>query len=275
MTTDDPMIDDDDDTIPNEKAALLAALSQDADTTFGVVDWGATTAKGRKRRHNEDAWGRRKNTWVCADGMGGREGGEFASAAAVAGVLDRVDAAGNSIDWHELFTDVNSEVMTRAQDRGFANIGSTLVVARCRGALVTIAHVGDSRAYRFAIDEHDDADLRVVTEDHNMQSELHAAGINTRQYRRDGLSLSGLTSFIGLDRGRLRVDVVTIVVRRGDRLLLCSDGVHGQVDDARMRSCLRRTPCQAAADALTAAADGRGGRDNATAVVLEFGRIEP
>lgn len=277
MSSSDAGILDDDDTIPSDTPAAEIVRHAAAQQSLGVVDWGATTAKGRKRHHNEDAWGHRADTWIVCDGMGGREGGELASSETVRVVLDRVESAAadrRRVDWPELLAAVNAEVIAVAHERGFDQTGSTLVLARVNGSQVTVVHVGDSRAYTFELSAAEDPLLQVLTEDHNVRSDLLNAGVRA-DTAAIGRPVAGLTSFIGMTSGPLRVGIVTTTVRAGTRLLLCSDGIHGQVDDHRLRACLRRTPCQAATDSLTAAADGRGGRDNATAVVLEFGRIEP
>ena len=113
--------------------------------------------------------------------------------------------------------------------------------------------------------------LDLLTHDHNVRAELLAAGLDIGEYRERGVALHGLTSFIGLENEALRVDVLAIPVRAGDRLLLCTDGVHRQLDDGQLRTMLALPNCRLAAERLVEHADEVGGRDNATALVVEVG----
>ena len=88
------------------------------------------------------------------------------------------------------------------------------------------------------------------------------------------MALHGLTSFIGLEHDVLRVDVLAVPVRSGDRILLCTDGVHRQLDDDRVRTLLAAPTARLAADRLVREADLVGGRDNATAVVIQVGTVD-
>ena len=127
---------------------------------------------------------------------------------------------------------------------------------------MTLVHVGDSRAYRLtravALASTADGRLDLLTRDHNVRSELLAAGLDVRDYRERGVALHGLTSFVGLEHDVLRIDVLAVPVRAGDRLLLCTDGVHRQVDDDQLRLALAAPSCRLAAEQLVA--DGRSGR---------------
>ena len=156
------------------------------------------------------------------------------------------------------------------RERGVDRLGTTLLVAIVGGPLVTLIHLGDSRAYRLAhVDDQPRLDL--LTHDHNVRAELLAAGLDIGEYRERGVALHGLTSSIGLELEGLRVDVLAIPVHAGDRLLLCTDGVHRQLDDDQIRATLSRPSCQGAADRLVEQADQVGGRDNTTAVVFRLG----
>ena len=95
----------------------------------------------------------------------------------------------------------------------------------------------------------------MLTHDHNVRSELLAAGLDVREYRDRGVALHGLTSFIGLEHDVLRIDVLAVPVRAGDRLLLCTDGVHRQLDDDQIRVALSSATCRRAAERLVELAD--------------------
>ncbi len=263
---------DDDDTTPTANAAVLRELTATlAAFPIGVVGWGAATSAGMRRRVNEDAWGRRADLFVVADGMGGRGGGALAARTSIDRLLERVGEAGGHPDWRVVVEAVNADVLAVAAARGIARVGTTLLAAAVGGPLVTLVHLGDSRAYRLTrvVDGGDRLDL--LTHDHNVRAELLAAGLDVRDYRDRGVALHGLTSFIGLEHEVLRIDVLAVPVRSGDRVLLCTDGVYRQLDDDELRLALRAGSARRAAEALVERADRAGGKDNATAVVVEVG----
>ena len=103
-----------------------------------------------------------------------------------------------------------------------------------------------------------------------VRARIEEGMLDVREYRERGVALHGLTSFIGLEHEILRIDVLAVPVRSGDRLLLCTDGVTGMIDDAAVETILRETEDpRDAADRLVAAAVSAGGEDNATAVVVD------
>ncbi len=265
---------DDEDTIPTENASVLRHLAAElaAALPLALVAWGAATSPGVRRRINEDAWGRRDKLFVVADGMGGRGGGALAARTAVDSVLGRVPRSANP-GWRRIVEAVNADVRRAGDQHGVERLGTTLLAASIGDSLVTIVHVGDSRAYRATHEPEDRLDL--LTRDHTVRAELLAAGLDIGDYRERGVALHGLTSFIGLEGEILRVDVLAVSVRAGDRVLLCTDGVYHQLDDDQIRAALRASTARLAAEELVAAADDAGGRDNATAIVLEVGARGP
>jgi serine/threonine protein phosphatase PrpC len=297
---------DDDDTTPTGNTGVLGEVAATlAAFPLGVVAWGAATSPGVRRRVNEDSWGRRGDVFVVADGMGGRGGGALAARTAVDRFLDRLVPTTDRPDWRGIVAQVNTEVVRAAADRGIDRVGTTLLAAAVGGPLVTLVHLGDSRAYRLsrvsrariagklltsppssppplrsgarpphASDEVTDDRLDLLTHDHNVRAELLAAGLDVADYRDRGVALHGLTSFIGLEHDVLRVDVLAVAVRSGDRILLCTDGIHRQLDDDHVRAVLAARSPRQAAEALVHDADEAGGRDNATAVVVEIGAVD-
>jgi serine/threonine protein phosphatase PrpC len=262
---------DDDDTTPTENASVLRELAATlAAFPLGVVHWGAATSPGTRRRVNEDAWGHRGDVFVVADGMGGRSGGTMAARTAIDRFLERAERAGDRPDWRSIVDRVNTDVLAVAASRGIERVGTTLLAVAVGGPIVTLVHLGDSRAYRWSRTGTADR-LDLLTHDHNVRAELLAAGMDVRDYRDRGVALQGLTSFIGLEHEVLRIDVLAVPVRAGDRILLCTDGVYRQLDDDRLRLALADAHPRRCAERLVAQADDAGGRDNATAVVLEVG----
>lgn len=271
---------DDDDTTPTGNSEILAELAATlAASPLAVREWGTATSPGLRRRVNEDAWGHNDATFAVADGMGGRGGGAMAARTAIDRFLGRLATVTDQPDWRRIIEAVNGDVMLAGADRGIDRLGTTLLAAAVGGPLVTLVHLGDSRAYRLTA-PHDRAPattpppgprLDLLTHDHNVRAELLAAGLDVGEYRERGVALHGLTSFIGLEQDALRVDVLAVPVRTGDRLLLCTDGVHRQLDDEQLREALQLRTCRQAAERLVHQADHAGGRDNATAVVLQIG----
>jgi protein phosphatase len=263
---------DDDDTTPTENATVLRELAATlAASPLGVVEWGAATSPGTRRRINEDAWGHRNDVFVVADGMGGRSGGTMAARTAIDRFLERVARASGPPDWRAIVELVNTDVLAVAAARGIARVGTTLLAAAVGGPIVTLVHLGDSRAYRWSHGPGGGDRLDLLTHDHNVRSELLAAGLDVRDYRDRGVALHGLTSFIGLEHEVLRIDVLAVPVRAGDRILLCTDGVYRQLDDDEVRLGLAAATPRQSAERLIELAEHAGGRDNATAVVLELG----
>jgi protein phosphatase len=269
---------DDEDTTPTGNAGVLGELAGVlAALPLGVVAWGAATSPGTRRRVNEDSWGRRGDVFVVADGMGGRGGGALAARTAVDRFLDLVSGSTHR-EWRAIVEQVNVDVVRAAADRGIERVGTTLLAASIGGPLVTLVHIGDSRAYRFTrarIAAADEERLGLLTHDHTVRAELLAAGLDVGEYRERGVAIHGLTSFIGLEHDILRIDVLAVPVRAGDRILLCSDGVHRQLDGDQLRASLASNSARHAAEALVGASDRAGGRDNSTAIVVDVGAIDP
>jgi protein phosphatase len=128
---------------------------------------------------------------------------------------------------------------------------------------ITVAHVGDSRAYRLRGER-----LEQLTDDHSLVATMVRDGImDPADAATDGRR-NIITRALGAE-DQVRVDLVTSDLAPGDRLLLCSDGLHGQVDDATIATVLRDEPDPAVAvDRLIALANAAGGEDNVTVIVI-------
>ena len=231
-------------------------------TPVRVVDWSARSSQGRVRPRNEDSWGEAHGcVFAVADGMGGATGGQRASTLAVAGLL----AADATAGWTTALRLLNDAIGRQCRAEGFPSAGSTLVaVVVDRGRCVTL-HIGDSRIYRLRSGE-----LCRLTSDHNLANLRRDEGLDPRVDDGRG-GPRALTSYLGNPLPGQRVDVGTVSAEPADRLLLCTDGIHGQMSEPTIGDLLQRGGCQEAADLLVAEADRRGGRDNATALVIEIG----
>ena len=256
---------DGDEAEPSKRTA--SGASTEIPTCASVRDWGAATSIGLVRAANEDAWGVQGTVFVVADGMGGHPGGELAADETVRNFLDGVEGAITDRQyWTERVQTINEKVRAVGDQQGMTGLGSTLVAAVVADSTVTVINVGDSRAYRLRGDN-----LRELTRDQSVYVELIDAGLDIEPYRKRGYPLAGLTSYIGASQDVLRVDVAAITIQGGDRLLLCSDGVHSQITSTILAEALTLATCQDAAERLVRSADHVGGRDNATAVVIDLG----
>lgn len=223
----------------------------------------ARTTTGLVRADNQDRWGQRDHSWfVVADGMGGHEGGEVAAETVIEGFLAQF---GSNPTWETVMPEVNSEVRRALASAGLG-IGGSTVVGLCLTETPTVVHVGDSRAYVMRAGE-TRADL--VTADHNVETELLAAGQSVEWYRSQFGRTDALTRYLGGD-GTATPTVIELTLHEGDRVLLCSDGIHGYMGLGELSGALTASSAVEAADGLIAAALAAGGHDNATAVVVDF-----
>ncbi len=245
---------------------LFASLQAEASAPLtGTIDWGTATSIGNVRARNEDASGNLDEVlFVVADGMGGHPGGDLAAKTTVSGLLS--SATRPIDDWVTVLRQVNDQVRISARGRGYDRAGSAVVMAAIEGGLVTIAHVGDCRAYRRRGFE-----LQPLTRDHSVKEELRSSGIDAATLPQGKASLHALTRYMGAVGENSVADVTALAPIDGDRLLLCTDGVYRQLDEEQMVHALTGRSCSAAAELLVAMADEAGGRDNATATVIEFG----
>ena len=219
---------------------------------------------GRVRAGNEDALlvADDPRLVAVADGMGGHQAGEVASATAVATLLEHVQH-GEPID--TAISAANDAVVTQSQDdESLRGMGTTLTAGMVDGSSLRIGHVGDSRAYLLHGGE-----LRQLTTDHSVVAELIAAGELTEEQALVDPRRSMITRALGIEAS-VAVDVLTVELEPGDRLLLCSDGLTTMVrDDAIAEILAAERDRERAADALVDAANAAGGADNVTVVVAD------
>lgn len=234
-----------------------------ATRTIPLVELGVASRCG-KRDENQDAFAVAPTVFAIADGMGGLANGAAAAIAAATGFVHRASQDGE-VDPLELVTKLNTSIGNMAPDQGQS--GTTLVGCVLGPGSARIVNVGDSRAYRL-----NSLGFELLTQDHNVRRLLVAAG---REVDSVGVEkLGGLTSFLGTAPELLDVDSRSVALRVGDRILLCTDGVHGQLTEAAMAMMLANGTASAAANEIVAASDDAGGSDNATALVLEVMETE-
>ncbi len=226
----------------------------------------AATHPGLVRRVNEDRHCERTadGLWVVADGMGGHAFGDWA-ANAVVQALDSVavppdfDAAVQAVA--DGIHSANRRIWAEAQRRG-QQMGSTVVVLLVQGDRFAALWVGDSRAYLLR-----DAMLVPLTRDHSQVQEMVDRGLIAPEEAVNHPRGHVLARAIGVG-ARIAVDVVADTVEAGDRFLLCSDGLSGQVPDSGLATIMAAPGQSVAIEALIARALAAGAPDNVTAILV-------
>ena len=267
------------------------------DTTRLEITIGAASDVGQVREHNEDAyligdldhakvvelgepWQAtvdRGPLLVVCDGMGGVEGGEVASDLAAKVIWREMKGTGATRD-PEVFARLlrratrvaNHDVLAMAKrEPGLKGMGTTVSAAGIAGDRLIVATVGDSRAYVLRAGE-----IVQVTRDQSLSSALLAAGHDPEQAERAG---SAILQALGVGDD-VEPSLSIVELRRGDRVLLCSDGLHGLVGDPALRLLMSEPHTVAeAVSLLVTAARAAGGSDNITAIVALVGgeRLAP
>jgi protein phosphatase len=239
---------------------------------------GGMSDVGLLRQLNEDCWGwnrlsERATLYVVADGMGGHDSGEVASALAVETICrvakeeESDKAPADPEDIEQLlefsFQSANNGIKDSATERG-TDMGTTMVcflkVGETSGY---IANVGDSRAYLLR-----EECLHQVTRDHSLVQKMVERGRITREEARVHPHSNILLRTVGTEHD-VEIDIFRVELERGDRIMLCSDGLWGEIDDRDMENILNTylDPRLATRELIRAAHHG-GGKDNVTLLVV-------
>lgn len=232
------------------------------------------TDTGRRRRQNEDAYVCEPPLFAIADGMGGAQAGELASRVAAAAIEETAVEASGEEGLVVIVRTANARVFERAlQDPAVAGMGTTATVALVdeEAGTIALAHVGDSRAYRYR-----EGVLEQLTSDHSLVGEMVRSGRLTEDEAAVHPHRSVITRALGTEP-EVEVDTSTIDVAPGDLILLCSDGLSAMVRDdeiARVVGASGGDPT-VAGEELVRAANAAGGDDNVTVVLFELVEGEP
>ena len=232
-----------------------------------VAEQYAGTDTGRQRRANEDSLLARAPLFVVADGMGGAQAGEVASQIAVESFQDGLqDASAPETELAELARQANARIHELSHSHAEqAGMGTTLTAVYVGERDVSIAHVGDSRAYRFR-----DGELLRLTDDHSLVDELLRQGRLTPEEAVEHPQRSVITRALGPE-GTVEVDTRSYSARDGDVYLLCSDGLTTMLPEPRLAELLAVSgSLRERGEALIAGANEAGGRDNITVVLLRL-----
>lgn len=242
------------------------------------------TDVGQKRDHNEDSFlvDEDLGLFIVADGMGGHAGGGTASRIAVQTIQRRMRVAREADS--ELITKPTSleespvrellreavelacqSIYRAAQgDPTLSGMGTTVTAAMVVGRNAFVAHVGDSRCYLARKGR-----IYQVSEDHSLVNEQLKAGAITADEARHSRFKNIITRSVGFELD-VTVDMIGLESEPGDRLVICCDGLSNLVDDQEILDVISSAPLEAAPQKLIDLANGRGGDDNITVIVVHI-----
>jgi serine/threonine protein phosphatase PrpC len=223
---------------------------------------------GRVRQANEDNYGYAESPagqiFTVCDGMGGHVGGAMASKIAVSSILEylmKVDLSSPSVEINNAIVFANQQILEHViSNPSMKGMGTTCTVMVVKHDSVHIGHVGDSRIYIFTNNE-----LFRLTKDHSYVQNLVDSGALTELEAENHPRKNELTRALGV-RSQVEptVNSISIQPKRGDKFLLCSDGLCGYVDDSAILAILSNNNLEQTAAGLVKAANDKGGFDNIT-----------
>ena len=236
-----------------------------------IVEQAGRTDVGRQRSANEDSLVVDPPLFAVADGMGGAKAGEVASAVAVEAVEGATESGEPAeAQLANIVRQANRRIYDLAvADESRRGMGTTLTLAKVHGDDVSLAHVGDSRAYRLR-----DGQLEQLTRDHSLVAELERSGQITPEAAEHHPQRSIITRALGPEPD-VEVDTYTLAGRDDDVFLICSDGLTSMISDDEVGSILRAAgSLDNAAEELVRAANQSGGKDNITVILFRLGEGE-
>jgi serine/threonine protein phosphatase PrpC len=230
-----------------------------------LIESHARTDKGRVRGHNEDSYSARDDgLWAVADGMGGHEGGEWASGRIVE-VLDKIDLA---LGFEETCEEAlaaavaaNRQILVEGKQRG-KSMGSTLIMLVIEGTHYGLLWAGDSRAYLMR-----GGKLQRLSRDHTQVQEMVTRGLMTPEQAQGHPMGHVLSRAVGVQK-EIELDRVEGEIQPGDIFLLCSDGLHGVVGDEAIAEHFSRDAPDRALDKLIDLTLEKGAPDNVTGFAI-------
>jgi len=242
------------------------------------------TDTGRVRQNNEDSIGfdSALGLMVLADGMGGHLGGEVASSLSVDTVINSSQQHLPSIKTGQIDTDTGfslesiciQEAIEQANDLVYRKsnaqaelrgMGTTLVVLALYDNRFSLAHIGDSRCYRYR-----NKNFEQITKDHSLLQELVDRGFYTPEEAKKSLNKNLVTKALGIDP-TTTPDIQEDLVMKNDIYLLCSDGLTDLVEDEYIRLTIKRFSdnLEEAAKQLITKANQNGGKDNVSVILCQ------
>jgi serine/threonine protein phosphatase PrpC len=250
---------------PAPAPAEAKSAAPPARSGFRIESW-SRTHEGRVRSHNEDSYVAREDAglWAVADGMGGHEGGEWASGRIVrelGGVETDQGFEASCKAATEAVLAANRQILAEGRKRG-KRMGSTLVMLIVEGPRYAILWAGDSRAYLMR-----GGKLVQLSRDHTQVQEMVSRGLMTAEQALGHPMGHILSRAVGVQKD-VEVDRADGEVQSGDIFLLCSDGLHGVVNDEEIAGHFAREAPERALDQLIELTLANGAPDNVTGIAV-------
>ena len=230
-----------------------------------MIEFGHNTHVGLRREHNEDTYYADSGLglWLVADGMGGHEHGEVASALARDTLVHEIT---QGMPLAQAVQRADEEIIQHSSKKAEAlPMGTTIAALRLHGEDYEVCWVGDSRVYMW------NGELKQLSQDHSYVQELIAQGAITHEQARTHPHRNVVTQALGVtDPQSLRVETIRGTLTQGTQILLCSDGLTEEVDDSQISEVLARKDlsAQECVDHLVLAALDGGGSDNVTVILV-------
>lgn len=226
--------------------------------------FGAASDTGLVRKTNEDSMLHAPPLFAIADGMGGHSAGDVASKIAIDILIEQ--AGGGDDALLSAFHEANRAIFKQAREQpGQTGMGTTLTAISVRGNSAQVVHVGDSRAYLLRSGE-----LTRLTEDHTVVARLVAQGRISAEEADHHPKRSWLERALG-NAAEVDLDVKVIDTELGDRIMLCSDGLYGMLDELTIKQTLEtEADPDKASRRLCDEAVNAGGHDNVSVIVIDY-----
>lgn len=247
----------------------------------GPFKWAGVTDIGKDRAQNEDSFivEPESGLFILSDGMGGHRGGKLAANIVTEDLSSMIDSRLHKLRSSRprairrllrktIFEQNRQLHMEGGSGEGYKGMGATVVLVLIREGRAYLAHLGDSRIYRLRKGR-----FVQQTRDHSVVTELIDAGKLKPEEAENHASANEITHYVGMEE-KAMAKIHSFGLVRGDRLLLCSDGLTGMVDDKSIAGILKKqSDPQLACEQLVQAANDAGGHDNITVVIMDwFGR---
>lgn len=248
-----------------EQVKVNTEMSAGFTSAQGQLRCAWRTDVGKLRKNNQDAVILGNGLAGVADGMGGHKGGEIASAGLRDGLLrETKDAEPDVRTLEKAVQKVNTELWERQKnDTSLSGMGTTLTVLWPKEKEMIIGQVGDSRAYLLR-----DGELTQVTNDHSMVADMVRKGVLTEEQAACHPMRNYITRAVGTET-LIEVDMSVHDRKKGDRWLICSDGLHGTVFGDELIQMMMNENLDEAADKMLQAALNAGGKDNISLILLQ------
>jgi protein phosphatase len=262
----------------SEKEFQVAENLEHTLKTSLPISWGAATHVGKVREENEDTFLTEPQLalFLVSDGMGGHRGGELASKIVIEDLpvmiengLERLKVGSpktiKSLLSRSIAEQNRQMWLEGMSETGFKNMGATLVAMLLRNKRCFVANLGDSRAYLFRKGR-----LSQLTRDHSVVYDLVMEGLIGPEEAKSHEARGQITSYVGME-GEPLPYVCSFLLKKNDRLLLCTDGLTDLVDDEGIAAILENeSDSQAVCKELIKAANAVGGFDNITVLTVQW-----